>query len=91
MELFGRMGRLGVRVDWLHHFDAGGREADIAIGGSEARSRFFAAPGSADAVQLGLVGKLALTDRMQFRLNFDQQTDSRQRSFGGSASIELKF
>jgi autotransporter-associated beta strand protein len=91
MELFGRLGRFGVRLDWLHHFEGGGREADIAIGASEARSRFSAARGAADAVQVGLVGKLALTDRTQLRLNFDQQTDSRRRSFGGGVSLELKF
>jgi autotransporter-associated beta strand protein len=91
MELFGRLGRFGVRLDWLHHFDVGGRDADIAIGASEARSRFSAARGAADAVQVGLVGKLALTDRTQLRLNFDQQTDSRRRSFGGGVSLELKF
>jgi uncharacterized protein with beta-barrel porin domain len=91
MELFGRLGRFGVRLDWLHHFDVGGRDADIAIGASEARSRFSAAWGAADAVQVGLVGKLALTDRTQLRLNFDQQTDSRRRRFGGGVSLELKF
>jgi uncharacterized protein with beta-barrel porin domain len=91
MELFGRLGRFGVRLDWLHHFDVGGREADIAIGAFEARSRFSAARGAADSVQVGLVGKLALTDRTQLRLNFDQQTDSRRRSFGGGVSLELKF
>ena len=91
MELFGRLGRLGVSLNWLHHFDMEGREGDIAIGASKARSRFSAARVSADAVQVGLVGKLALTDRTQLRLNFDQQTDSRKRSFGGSVSLELKF
>jgi hypothetical protein len=25
------------------------------------------------------------------RLNFDRQTDSRRRSFGGGVSLELKF
>jgi hypothetical protein len=34
---------------------------------------------------------LALTDRTQLRLNFDRQTDSRRRSFGGGVSLELKF
>jgi hypothetical protein len=91
MELFGRLGRFGVSLNWLHHFDMNRREGDIAIGASEVRSRFSATRGAADAVQVGLVGKLALTDRTQLRLNFDQQTDSRRRTFGGSVSIELKF
>ena len=91
MELFGRLGRFGVSVSWLHHFDPGGREVDIGLGASEARSRFLAARGAADAVQVGLVSKLALTDRTELRLNFDQQSNSRQRTFGGNVSIELKF
>jgi uncharacterized protein with beta-barrel porin domain len=89
--LLGRLGRLGVSLNWLHHFDMGEREGDIAIGASNARSRFSAAGVSGDAVQVGLVGKLAVTDRTQLRLNFDQQTDSRRRSLGGSVSLELKF
>jgi uncharacterized protein with beta-barrel porin domain len=91
MELFGRLGRFGVSLNWLHHFDMDGREGDIAIGASRARSRFSTARGSEDALQVGLVGKLALTDRTQLRLNFDQQSNSGWRSFGGGVSLELKF
>jgi hypothetical protein len=91
LELFGRLGRFGLRVDWLHHFDLDGREADIALGASEARSRFVGARRSADAIQIGIVGKVALTDRMQLRLNFDQQNDSGRRNIGGSVSLEFRF
>jgi autotransporter-associated beta strand protein len=91
VELFGRLGRFGLRVDWLHHFDVDGSKADITLGASEARSQFVGARRSADALQIGIVGKVALTDRMQLRLNFDQQTDSGRRSIAGSVSLEIRF
>ncbi len=84
--------RLTASLDWVHSFDSGRNDVDIALTGAGAEtSRFQSSKAGKDAIRFGLGAEFALTDRIRFRLNVDDQVKSGVNSVYSSASIGLQF
>jgi len=84
--------RLTASLDWVHSFDSRRNDVDIALTGAGTETtRFQSSKAGQDAIRIGLGAEFALTDRIRFRLNMDDQLKSGVNSVYSSASIGLQF
>jgi fibronectin-binding autotransporter adhesin len=91
-KLANKTTRLTASLDWVHSFDSGTSDVEIALQGAGATtSRFQGSRSSKDAVRIGLGAEIALTERTRFRLNVDEQIRSGMQSTFGSASLGFQF
>ncbi|NBV87312.1 MAG: autotransporter outer membrane beta-barrel domain-containing protein [Verrucomicrobia bacterium] len=91
-----RVGRLPARLtasmNWLHSFDSGGRNVDIAFSSAGSKTgQFSGTKTGMDAIRLGLGSELAITDRTRFLLTIDHQIQKGQSSTTGNASVGVQF
>jgi autotransporter-associated beta strand protein len=84
--------RLTASANWLHSFDAAGRQVDISFATPGATAQKFGSSRTGmDAFRIGLGGEIAITDRTRFQLTIDHQLQKGQSNTSGNASIGVQF
>ncbi len=84
--------RLTASANWLHSFDAAGRQVDISFATPGATAQKFGSSRTGmDAFRIGLGGEIAITDRTRFQLTIDHQLQKGQSHTSGNASIGVQF
>jgi uncharacterized protein with beta-barrel porin domain len=84
--------RLTASANWLHSFDAAGRQVDISFATPGATSQKFGSSRTGtDAFRIGLGGEIAITDRTRFQLTIDHQLQKGQSNTSGNASVGVQF
>jgi len=84
--------RLTASANWLHSFDAAGRQVDISFSTPGATAQKFGSSRTGtDAFRIGLGGEIAITDRTRFQLTIDHQLQKGQSNTSGNASIGVQF
>jgi len=84
--------RLTASANWLHSFDAAGRQVDISFSTPGATAQKFGSSRTGtDAFRIGLGGEIAITDRTRFQLTIDHQLQRGQSNTSGNASIGVQF
>ena len=84
--------RLTASANWLHSFDAAGRQVDISFATPGATAqKFGSSRAGMDAFRIGLGGEIAITDRTRFQLTIDHQLQKGQSNTSGNASIGVQF
>ena len=91
MSLMGKSAAATLQTDWIHNYNAKGRELNMAMGGGSTSYGYKGSDAGADAIRLTGAFEAALNERTTLRLSVDYQTQSRATSTNGSVSLGYAF
>jgi hypothetical protein len=92
LKLAGLPAAASLQLDWIHNYNAKGRNLEMALSGDSAASYGYRGSDSgADAIQIGTALEAALTERTTLRLGGEYQSQTSLSTVRGSVSIGYQF
>jgi uncharacterized protein with beta-barrel porin domain len=92
LKLAGRPAAASLQLDWIHNYNAKGRNLNMALSGDPSASFGYRGSDSgADAIHIGTAFEAALSDRVTLRLGGEYQSQPGLSTVRGSASISYQF
>jgi autotransporter-associated beta strand protein len=92
LRLAGRPAAASLQLDWIHNYNAKGRDLNMALSGDPSAS--YAYKGSdagADSIHIGAAFEAALTERVTLRLGGEYQSQTGLSTVRGSVSLGYQF
>jgi fibronectin-binding autotransporter adhesin len=92
LKLAGRPAAASLQLDWIHNYNAKGRNLNMALSGDPSASFGYRGSDSgADAIHIGTAFEASLSDRVTLRLGGEYQSQPGLSTVRGSASISYQF
>jgi fibronectin-binding autotransporter adhesin len=92
LKLAGRPAAASLQLDWIHNYNAKGRNLNMALSGDPSASfNYRGSDSGADAIHIGTAFEAALSDRVTLRLGGEYQSQPGLSTVRGSASIGYQF
>ena len=91
LSLAGKSAAASLNTDWIHNYNAKGRDLNMAFGSSPTSFGYKGSDSGADAIRMSGAFEAALNERTTLRLSVDYQTMTRANSTNGSVSLGYAF
>jgi hypothetical protein len=91
LSLAGKSAAASLNTDWIHNYNAKGRDLNMAFGSSPTSFGYKGSDSGADAIRVSGAFEAALNERTTLRLSVDYQTMTRANSTNGSVSLGYAF
>ena len=92
LSLAGLPAAASLQLDWIHNYNAKGRNLDMALSGNSSASYGYKGSDSgADSIHIGAAFEAALTERTTLRLGGEYQSQTSLSTARGSVSIGYQF
>ena len=91
LSLAAKSAAASLNTDWIHNYNAKGRDLNMAFGSSPTSFGYKGSDSGADALRVSGAFEAALNERTTLRLSVDYQTMTRATSTNGSVSLGYAF
>jgi len=91
LSLAGKSAAASLNTDWIHNYNAKGRDLNMAFGSSPTSFGYKGSDSGADAIRVSGAFEAALNGRTTLRLSLDYQAQTRASSTNGSVSLGYAF
>ncbi|MEI7773512.1 MAG: autotransporter-associated beta strand repeat-containing protein [Verrucomicrobiota bacterium] len=91
LSLAGKFAAASLNTDWIHNYNAKGRNLNMAFGSSPTSFGYKGSDSGADAIRVSGAFEAALNERTTLRLSVDYQAQTRASSTNGAVSLGYAF